>query len=178
MFGEALGYLLATSIGLGTGIFVYYMIWAELTAISFVPSESKKVIEVIKAYVSNKSRFLDIGSGDGRVVVEVAKKYDIPGTGIEINPILGLIGKIMAKARGVKNVTLVTGNMWEQNYRVGNLIYVYLVTGIVEKVSVKIEQECEKGTVIVSKVFAIKRWKNKLVKSVCVDGKDYYVYRI
>jgi cyclopropane fatty-acyl-phospholipid synthase-like methyltransferase len=62
--------------------------------IPFVPSPMyivQKMIEV--AEIKKGDLLYDMGSGDGRIVIEAAKKYGIRGVGIDLNP------ELVAKAR-------------------------------------------------------------------------------
>lgn len=62
--------------------------------IPFVPSPMyvvQKMIDV--AEIKNGDNLYDMGSGDGRIVIEAAKKYGIRGVGIDLNP------ELVAKAR-------------------------------------------------------------------------------
>src|ERR1051325_11071344 len=62
--------------------------------IPFVPSPMYVVQKMIEAAeIKNGDLLYDMGSGDGRIVIEAAKKYGIRGVGIYLNP------ELVAKAR-------------------------------------------------------------------------------
>ena len=63
-------------------------------SIPFVPSPMHVVHKMIEAAQIKKGDILyDMGSGDGRIVIEAAKKYGIRGVGIDLN------AELVAKAR-------------------------------------------------------------------------------
>jgi len=63
-------------------------------AIPFVPSPTHVVQKMIEAAQIKKGDILyDMGSGDGRIVIEAAKKYGIRGVGIDLN------AELVAQAR-------------------------------------------------------------------------------
>ena len=63
-------------------------------SIPFVPSPMYVVHKMIEVAEIKKGDILyDMGSGDGRIVIEAAKKYGISGVGIDLNP------ELVAKAR-------------------------------------------------------------------------------
>src|SRR5262245_43903804 len=63
-------------------------------SIPFVPSPMHVVQKMIDAAEIKKGDVLyDMGSGDGRIVIEAAKRYGIRGVGIDLNP------ELVAKAR-------------------------------------------------------------------------------
>src|SRR5258705_5386539 len=62
--------------------------------IPFVPSPMHVVHKMLEvAEIKSGDILYDMGSGDGRVVIEAAKKYGIRGVGIDLNP------ELVAKAR-------------------------------------------------------------------------------
>ena len=59
--------------------------WAQET-IPFVPSPPYVVERMLQLAEIKKGDVLyDMGSGDGRIVIEAAKKYGIRGVGIDLN---------------------------------------------------------------------------------------------
>jgi len=63
-------------------------------AIPFVPSPTHVVQKMIEAAQIKKGDILyDMGSGDGRIVIEAAKKFGIRGVGIDLN------AELVAQAR-------------------------------------------------------------------------------
>jgi cyclopropane fatty-acyl-phospholipid synthase-like methyltransferase len=63
-------------------------------SIPFVPSPMHVVHKMIEVAEIKKGDILyDMGSGDGRIVIEAAKKFGIKGVGIDLNP------ELVAKAR-------------------------------------------------------------------------------
>src|SRR3989344_5383126 len=56
-------------------------------------------------------KFMDLGSGDGRVVIDFAKA-GFESYGVEINPLLVLWSKLKIKKLGLKNAKIKWGNIW------------------------------------------------------------------
>ena len=69
----------------------------------------------------------DLGSGDGRIVIEAARKYKATAIGIELDDALG--GHQHAKIAELgleKTARIVHGDLLLQNYSSADLITVYL----------------------------------------------------
>lgn len=67
--------------------------WSQ-ESIPFVPSPMHVVQRMLELAELKKGDILyDMGSGDGRIVIEAAKKYGVRGIGIDLNP------ELVAKAR-------------------------------------------------------------------------------
>lgn len=73
--------------------------------IPFVPSLMYVVHAMLDAAEVKKGDLLfDMGSGDGRIVIEAAKKYGIRGVGIDLNPDLVAKAKENAINEGVSHL--------------------------------------------------------------------------
>ena len=73
--------------------------------IPFVPSPPHVVEKMIEVAEIKKGDILyDMGSGDGRIVIEAAKKYGIRGVGIDLNPELVAKARENAKIEGVSHL--------------------------------------------------------------------------
>ena len=74
-------------------------------SIPFVPSPPHVVAKMIEVAEIKKGDILyDMGSGDGRIVIEAAKKYGIRGVGIDLNPELVAKARENAKNEGVSHL--------------------------------------------------------------------------
>jgi cyclopropane fatty-acyl-phospholipid synthase-like methyltransferase len=70
--------------------------WSQET-IPFVPSPMPVVLRMLELAEFRKDDVLyDMGSGDGRIIIQAAKKYGVRGVGIDLNP--ELVEKARANA--------------------------------------------------------------------------------
>ena len=73
--------------------------------IPFAPSPMHVVQKMIEVAEIKKGDILyDMGSGDGRIVIEAAKKYGIRGVGIDLNPELVAKARENAEKEGVSHL--------------------------------------------------------------------------
>ena len=95
---------------------------------------------------------LEIGSGDGRVLREAARR-GIRGIGYEINPLLVIYSKCVTfKYR--KLVKIYWRNFWKVPLPVVDGVYVFLLKPYMMRLQYKFEQEFEKPTKVASFTFA------------------------
>ena len=74
-------------------------------SIPYVPSPMYVVHKMIEVAEIKKGDILyDMGSGDGRIVIEAAKKFGIRGVGIDLNPELVAKAKENALSEGVSHL--------------------------------------------------------------------------
>lgn len=126
----------------------------------FVPSKDDKLKTMIKLAKPKKSdRILDLGSGDGKIVIKLAK-LGLKADGIEINPILVRKSQKIAEKLGLENLAnFKKGNFWNQNYSKYDLIFWYGTTYVMNKLEKKLLAELKPGARIVSNYFQFPNWK-------------------
>lgn len=121
-----------------------------------------------------KDTVLDLGSGDGRVVLAFAKQ-GIPATGIEINPLLVLLSLIkffFSDAKTKANANIQNGNLWQLDFSPYSVVIIYGLPSMMPKLKKKCKKELQPGTKIVSTYFPIPGWKyNKKLN-------DIHLYKI
>jgi SAM-dependent methyltransferase len=129
------------------------------------------------AGVHDDDLVIDLGSGDGRIVIHAAQKYGARGVGIEIDG--GLVARAEAIARegGVSNrVRFIHGDLFEADFSGADVVTLYLSASLNSDLEPKLRQ-LRPGTRIVSHQFPIGRWApNRVVRA--ADGTDLYLWTI
>ena len=113
----------------------------------------------------------DIGSGDGRVVIEFAKK-GFDATGIEINPFLVLWSRMKIKRLGLKNAEIIRKNFWKYDFTCFDVIYLFQLTSVNAMLTEKFRKELKTGAIVISAGFQM--FNLNLVKNEGI----FWVYRI
>ncbi len=124
-------------------VFAIALVFAAVVAVGapYVPSKPKDLSDAFDALypISKKDLVLDIGSGDGIVLREVARRGG-RAVGIEINPILVLISKWLS--RGDLLVHIQLANLWRFNFPTSTtLVYVFGESRDIARMSRKIQSE-------------------------------------
>ncbi|MHA1914079.1 MAG: class I SAM-dependent methyltransferase [Promethearchaeota archaeon] len=119
---------------------------------------------------NSKQRFLDLGAGNGQVIIFCARNYGIRSKGIEINPILveEAIGAIKAlniqrrfKKRIVKNIEIIQGDFYQHNLKNYDFIYIYSLPTM-QKYLTHVFQTAKIAAIIISHMFPLKILKEEL----------------
>jgi protein-L-isoaspartate O-methyltransferase len=103
---------------------------------------------------------VDLGSGDGRIVIAAAQKFGARGLGIELDA--GLVEKSRANAAraGVAGrVSFVQGDVLTADISAASVVTVYLLPGLINRLQPRFLQRLRPGTRIVSHAFAMAGWK-------------------
>jgi hypothetical protein len=176
---ELLVLIILCILALGILFWVVYLFIGDLAGAPFVPVSDRVLTEILREMKMKKGgEFWDLGSGNGKAVIMAALDYKVRARGAEINPMLVIFSRIKVKLNNFKQIIFYRKNIFRCDLTNASYIYFYLYTGTVEKVSLKIDRECKPGTVVASRGFEIKRWKNKLTKVIETDKWKSYLYKV
>lgn len=123
----------------------------RLADLPFLPS-SEAVIKAGFSLVKPRPDdvLVDLGCGDGRVLIYAAKKYGIYCVGYELNPVLVRLARREVrwnKADGL--VDIVEGDLFYADLSRFSLVFVYPSPRITRPLSLKILSECRPGCRII-----------------------------
>lgn len=134
--------------------------------------KEKPLKEMIKIANPKKDDLvLDLGSGDGRVVIEFAKK-GIQAVGFEINPFLVIYSKRKIKKLGLGKLAKIHWkNFWKENFKKFSIITTFQYFTVSKKLENKILKECKKRTKIISHYW---KFPNLKIKE---EKEKIYLYK-
>jgi protein-L-isoaspartate O-methyltransferase len=103
---------------------------------------------------------IDLGSGDGRIVIAAAKKFGARGVGIELSPGLVEESRRNAQAANVAGrVSFVQGDVLAADISGASVVTLYLLPGLIDKLQPRFISELRPGTRIVAHAFGMAGWK-------------------
>ena len=122
----------------------------------FVPTPQDVVDEMLAAAKVGKDDVVyDLGSGDGRIVIEAAKKYGCRAVGLEIDrDLVKLSQQRVREAKLEKLVTIKDADIFDADFSDATVIAVYLFPDLLKRLLPKFAQ-LKPGTRIVSHQFEI-----------------------
>jgi len=110
---------------------------------------------------------VDLGSGDGRIVIIAAQKYGARGLGIELDQRLVEKSRANARAANVADrVTFVQGDVLAAEISQASVVTVYLLPSLIGQLQPRFIDELKPGTRIVSHSFSMAGWKPDLTQTV------------
>ena len=113
------------------------------------------------AKVGPDDYLIDLGSGDGRLVISAVAKYKARGaTGIEID--IGLVSKAIGEAgrAGVADrAKFEAGDLFRADIGKATVVTLYLLPGIMGAVEEKLRKELKPGTRVVSHDYPLPTWE-------------------
>jgi hypothetical protein len=104
---------------------------------------------------------IDLGSGDGRLVIAAVARYKARGgTGIEIDAGLVRQATERAHADGVADrVAFVAGDLFAADIARATVVTLYLMPGIMSAVEAKLRKELNPGTRVISHDYPLPTWE-------------------
>jgi SAM-dependent methyltransferase len=139
----------------------------------YVPSPESVVSDMLKlANVSAKDFVIDLGSGDGRIVLTAAKVFGASGFGVEIIDELVRLSNDSAKKEGVADrVKFVKQDLFTTDISRATVLTMYLLPDIVNRLRDKLLAELRPGARILSHDYPLTGWIPEDRKEMNLDEK-------
>jgi precorrin-6B methylase 2 len=127
----------------------------------FVRTPDYVIAEILsKAGVGKDDILYDLGSGDGRIVIEAAKKTGCRAVGIEIDAELVDDSRLNAARAGVQDrVRFVVADIFKENLREATVVTIYMSGDVNRRLRPKLLRELKPGTRIATYTFDMDEWK-------------------
>ncbi len=123
------------------------------------------------AEVGPNDRLIDLGSGDGRIVITAAKRWGTPGLGVEIDPALVAIARRRAAQEGVADrARFEARDLFDTDLSEASVITMYLLPAVNLMLRPRL-QALRPGTRIVSHDWDMGDWPARKTIEVDAPGK-------
>lgn len=145
----------------------------ERTGGPYVPTPQVVVDAMLDfAKVGARDFVVDLGSGDGRIVLTAAERYKARGVGVEIDPELVASSNEEANKRGIaERASFREEDVLKTKIDDATVVTLYLLPGMMQQLQARFFAELKPGTRIVSHDFAFGEWKPDRETSVDVPEK-------
>ncbi len=153
-----------------------YSLWT--INVPYVPTPLEVIREMLKvAELKPGETLLDPGCGDGRVLVIAAKEFGARAIGIEIRrDLLEKAIKNIIENEVEDRVLIIQGSFYEIRFPPVDVVFLYLLTSVNERLRPKMEKELKPGTRVVSHDFEVTGWTPLKVLQVKNSGRSHRVY--
>jgi hypothetical protein len=147
--------------------------WAVEPRVPYVPTPQEVVERMLEiAKVGPHDYLIDLGSGDGRIVVTAARKYGTRGFGVDLNPERIRESNENARRAGVTDkVAFYQRDLFATSLAEATVITLYLLPQVNIELRPRL-LELKPGTRLVSHDFDMGDWKPDTY--VTVDAQDKY----
>ena len=101
--------------------------------------------------------FVELGCGDARVCVEIARRTGARATGVELSLVQWAAGRIRAKRSGT-GARVVLGDAFSFPLRDADVVYLFLMPETYERLRPTLEAQLKPGARVVTYVWPIPGW--------------------
>ncbi len=137
-----------------------YWLWGLLRALNsdapYVPMSRAVIERIVEMAQAKEGDFwIDLGSGDGRVLIAAAKYARIKGVGIERVAPLRLWSRLRILRAGVKDITIRSGDFFKEDLSAYDVVTCYLLPTTMDRLVQKLEKELKPGALVLSHRFPL-----------------------
>ncbi|XP_013808055.1 ATP synthase subunit C lysine N-methyltransferase isoform X1 [Apteryx mantelli] len=161
--GRSWGLLITGGVG-GTLVALYAVITPFVmpalrkVCLPFVPATSTQIENVLKMLQNRSGSLVDIGSGDGRIVIAAAKR-GFKAVGYELNPWLVWYSRYRAWRDGVhQNTKFYISDLWKVSFSHYTNVVVFGVPQMMLQLEKKLEEELKGNARIIACRFPFPCW--------------------
>ena len=149
-----------TACVLAAWLFMAAAVAQQINAGPYVPSPQSVVADMLKIAGIGPSDFvIDLGSGDGRIVLTAAKVYGARGFGVEIQDNLVKLSNEAARNEGLADrVKFIKQDLFKTDISQATILTMYLLPNTVNMLSEKLQSELKPGTRILSHDYGLSGW--------------------
>lgn len=147
--------------------------FAAAQSVPYVPTPLDVVERMLAmAKVGATDYLIDLGSGDGRVVREAARRFGARGMGVELDPELVARSSDLARRDGVADkVSFVRQDLFETDLSQASVVTMYLLPAVNLKLRPRLLSLLKPGTRIVSHDFDMGDWSPDATAELYSDQK-------
>jgi hypothetical protein len=144
-------------LGLAGALFIVKMIYVFSTAMAlpftqgalYVSTSGARIRAFLDAVAMAPGQlFIDLGCGDGRVLISACDRYGVQAVGYEIN--LMAFCRAWLRCFFKKGARVVRSNFWYSDLGSADVVFCYLFPDVMERLAKKILKEAKTGAIVVS----------------------------
>jgi SAM-dependent methyltransferase len=139
----------------------------------YVPTPQVVVDRMLElARLKSGETVIDLGSGDGRIMIEAASKYGARGFGVEIDPrLVKLSNENAAKAGVADRVQFLQQDLFKTDFHDANVLTLYLLPDVNLALRPKILAELKPGARVVSHDYGMGDWRPDAQETIAAPDK-------
>jgi predicted RNA methylase len=145
----------------------------------FVASPDRVIERMLEmAAIKPGETLIDLGCGDGRILITAVEKYKAKAIGVEISPKLVAQATDRIKREGLtQQAKVIQGDLLDTDLTNADVVTIYLESALNEQLKPRLANMLRAGARVVSHDYAISGWKpTKVDKS---DGRHLvYLYEM
>jgi precorrin-6B methylase 2 len=149
--------LIVIILAFAAGIF---LLWSVAIGAGWQPTSRRRVRKMLDMSGAGPSDVVyDLGSGDGRIVIEAARVYHARAVGIEADPLRVLLSRLGISMTHLKGeARVVWANFFHVDLSEATIVTLFLSKGANQRLKTKLFAELRPGSRVVSHVWTFDGW--------------------
>ncbi len=158
---------------------MFSLLYSNFKGAPWVKSPDKNIDALLKLVkIPMDASIIELGCGTGGVLRRLCTNPTTSGLGIDINPLLIFIARIIAKHNKQKNVQFRTSSVYDVSLKKFTIVYLFLMPKMLEKLVPQFNRDLKKDTLIISLGFKIPGLDNKLTKTINTHPYTTHLYKM
>jgi SAM-dependent methyltransferase len=135
-------------------------ILSTLWGAPWAPTSIKTIKRMLEmADVQEGESVVDLGAGDGRIVVVAARDFKANALGVEIDPLRCMVANTVIRLLGLRQRAWVQcGDIFKFDLSGTNVVTLYLLQGTNQRLKAKLARHLSPGSRVVSRTFSFTGW--------------------
>jgi predicted RNA methylase len=144
----------------------------------YVPSPQEIIDRMLEvAHTRQGDVVVDVGCGDGRILITAVQKFKAKAVGIEIDPKIASQATDTILKLGLQNkARVLRADVFDADLSQADVVTLYLTTSFNEKLRPKFEKSLRPGTRVVSHDYGIRGWNPVEVEEVFVHNRRHRIF--
>jgi cyclopropane fatty-acyl-phospholipid synthase-like methyltransferase len=140
--------------------FIVLLAYSMIRGAPYAPIGKQKLQDMIELLnIKKGEKAVDIGSGDGRIVIALAK-HGAEAHGYEINPLLVYLSRRKIKKEGLEKKAFIhMTDMWRENFSAFDIVTLFMTPHALKGLEKKLQKELKPGARIVANYYHFPHWK-------------------
>lgn len=134
---------------------------------------TRKMLEM--ANLKPGEKLVDLGAGDGRIVIVAARSFRARAVGVEIDPLRCLIANLLISVFRLQDSAHVYhGDMFKFDFSDADVVSMYLLQGTNQRLKPKLAAQLKPGARVVSHTFSFIGWSPAAID----DKRGIFLYEM
>lgn len=153
---------------------IIFTIYINIQGAPYAVSRNSRIKDISKLLQkANTEEIVDLGSGDGRVLIASIRAGAKKGIGYEIDPVLVYFSRRNIKKAGLESkITIHRKSFWEADLSKHKTIVVYAAKHVTKRLEEKLRNDLTQGSHVISAYFTLPNLKPHKKEN------DVYLYKI
>lgn len=152
--------LITPALTLGVALTLGWAYWLARRGAPWLPTSpaaAQRMLEL--AEVKPGQQVVDLGAGDGRLVIMAARRFGARAAGVEIDPALCFIANGLIALFGLRGRARVyRGDMYGFDLKQADVVTLCLLRTTNERLQARLSQQLRPGARVVSRLFVMPGW--------------------